>query len=225
VRLLVTAGPTCEDIDDVRYLTNRSGGRMGYAVAGEAARRGHRVELVSGPTHLSVPPGVELTAVRSALDMLEACQRLFPVCGAMVAAAAVADYRPARRQPGKLRKADGELVLHLVRNPDVAARLAALKRPEQVVIGFALEASDICESRSSAEAKLADKKQDMTVLNGPAAMGADGAEVSFFAPESGWTEPEVLDKGQVAVRIVDYLEARLGRPDESESRGRAQGGN
>lgn len=212
MKLLVTAGPTCEDIDEVRYLTNRSSGKMGYAVAAEAAGRGHQVFLVSGPTHLPVPQDVSVTRVRSAGEMLAAGLRLFPDCDALVAAAAVADYRPAGRVPGKLRKSEGDLVLRLERTPDVAARLAGLKRPGQTVVGFALEASDIYESRSSAEAKLADKKQDMAVLNGPAAMGAAGAEVSFFTPEEGWTEPEVLAKAAVACRIVDYLEARSSKP-------------
>jgi phosphopantothenoylcysteine decarboxylase/phosphopantothenate--cysteine ligase len=220
MRLLVTAGPTCEDIDDVRFLTNRSSGLMGYLVADQAAGRGHRVELVSGPTHLDVPQGVAFTSVRSADQLLEACLQLFPSCDAMVAAAAVADYRPARRLAGKIRKSGGELGLKLVPNPDVARELARLKKPGQIIVGFALEAQHIDESRSSAEAKLADKKQDMTVLNGPAAMGVDRAEVSFFTVEKGWTEPAVLDKAEVAVRIVDYLEARSQSADQSDSRGR-----
>jgi len=225
MRLLVTAGATCEDIDDVRFITNRSSGRMGYAVATEAARRGHQVQLVSGPAYLAVPQGVELTSVRSTGDLLAACLQRFEECDAMVAAAAVCDYRPADRIRGKLKKSDGELVLRLVRNPDVARELAALKRPDQTIVGFALEASDIYQSRSSAEAKLADKKQDMAVLNGPASMGAAGAEFAFFTLKDGWTEPEVLDKRQVAVRIVDYLEARLGSAHEADDGDRPQAGN
>ncbi len=225
MRLLVTAGATCEDIDDVRYITNRSSGRMGYAVAAEAASRGHEVQLVSGPTHLFVPQSVELVSVRSTDDLLAACLQRFPKCDAMVAAAAVGDYRSAERAAGKLKKSDGDLVLRLVRNPDVAKELAALKRPDQVVVGFALEASNIYQSRSSAEAKLADKKQDMAVLNGPASMGAAGAECAFFTPKDGWTEPEVLEKGQVAVRILDYLEARLGSAHEADDGDCPQAGN
>jgi phosphopantothenoylcysteine decarboxylase/phosphopantothenate--cysteine ligase len=221
LRILVTAGPTCEDIDDVRFLTNRSTGMMGYAVAAEAVRRGHQVELVSGPTHLAPPQGVRFTGIRSARELLEACRGLWPGCGALVAAAAVSDYRPTERVAGKLKKSKGDLVLHLVPNPDVAAELGRMKRPGQVIVGFALEATHILQSRSSAEAKLADKVQDMTVLNGPAAMGAAGAEVSFFSPEKGWSEPAVLDKARVAERILDYLEARLGGCDEADRRGGA----
>lgn len=221
MRLLVTAGPTCEDIDDVRFLTNRSTGMMGYAVATEAARRGHRVELVSGPTHLAAPQGVKLTGIRSARELLEACLGLWSDCDALVAAAAVSDYRPAERAPGKLKKSKGEQALRLVSNPDVAAELGSRKRPGQIIVGFALEATHILQSRSSAEAKLADKGQDMTVLNGPAAMGAGGAEVSFFSPEKGWSEPAVLDKARVAERILDYLEARLASREEADRRGGA----
>jgi phosphopantothenoylcysteine decarboxylase/phosphopantothenate--cysteine ligase len=221
LRILVTAGPTCEDIDDVRFLTNRSTGVMGYAVAAAAARRGHEVELVSGPTHLATPPGVKLTGIRSARELLAACLELWPDCQALVAAAAVSDYRPAERAAGKLKKSKGEQVLRLVPNPDVAAELGRRKRPGQVIVGFALEATHILQSRSSAEAKLADKVQDMTVLDGPAAMGAASAEVSFFSPEKGWSEPAVLDKARVAERILDYLEARLARREETDRRGGA----
>jgi phosphopantothenoylcysteine decarboxylase/phosphopantothenate--cysteine ligase len=221
LRLLVTAGATCEDIDEVRYITNRSSGRMGYAVAAEAARRGHCVTLVSGPTHLPVPKDVSCERVRSAAELLEACLRIFPSCDAMVAAAAVCDYRPARRVAGKLKKSDPRITLELVRNPDIARELANIKSPDQAVVGFALEATDIFESRSSAEAKLADKKQDMAVLNGPVAMGAPGAEFAFFTPEDGWTAPEVLDKGRVAGRVLDYLETRLGCRHEPANGDRA----
>ena len=225
MRLLVTAGPTCEDIDEVRFLTNRSTGRMGYAVAAEAARRGHRVELVSGPVQITAAEGVTVTLVRSARQMLEACQRLFPACDAMVASAAVADYRPAAKFPGKLKKSDADLVLPLVRNPDITRALAENKRPGQLIVGFALEATDIYESRSSAEAKMADKKQDMAVLNGPAAMGAAGAEVSFCIPGEGWSEAAVLEKTQVAARILDFLERTLERTNESDTGDRTQTGD
>ncbi len=214
-------GASTRGIDDVRFLTNRSTGRMGYAVAAEAARRGHEVELVSGPTHLPPPPGVEFTGIRSARELLEACLQLWPGCQALVAAAAVSDYRPAERTPGKLKKSKGEQTLRLVSNPDVAAELGRRKRPGQVIVGFALEATHILQSRSSAEAKLADKVQDLTVLDGPAAMGAAEAEVSFFSPEKGWSEPAVLDKARVAERILDYLEARLGSREEADRRGGA----
>lgn len=210
MRILITAGPTCEDLDDVRFITNRSTGLMGFLVAAEAIRRGHSVDLVSGPTHLATPQSVKRVDVRSAEELLVACQALFPGCDALVAAAAVSDYRPERRISGKMKKGPGELSLRLVRTPDVAAALGRVKRAGQLIVGFALEATDIFESRSSAEAKFADKKQDMAVLNGPEAMGAAGAAVSFYTAGLGWRGPELLGKEQVAARILDFLEERLG---------------
>ncbi len=209
LRLLVTAGATCEDIDDVRFLSNRSTGKMGSAIATEALRRGHQVALVAGVAQALMPEGVMLTKVRSAREMLAACQEEFPSCQALVASAAVCDYRPVQRHKGKFKKTEEGLVLRLERNPDIAATLGQDKSPGQIIVGFALEATDIYESRSSAEGKLADKNQDMIVLNGPAAMGAEGSEVSFFVPEDGWSDPLEMSKTAVAVRILDFLELRL----------------
>jgi len=211
VKLLVTAGPTCEDLDDVRCLTNRSSGRMGYAVAAEAIGRAHQVELVSGPTELEPPAGARLTRVRGAEELLRECRRLFPGADALVMAAAVADYRPAERLPGKLRKSGGELVLRLVPTADVLAEMGRARRREQVLVGFALESSDAAESRASAEQKLAGKRLDMIVLNGPAALGAGQAEVSFLVAGRGWSGPEALSKAEVARRILDFVESRMGK--------------
>jgi len=211
VKLLVTAGPTCEDLDDVRCLTNRSSGRMGYAVAAEALRRRHAVELVSGPTEIEPPAGARLTRVRGAGELLDECRRLFPAADALVMAAAVADYRPAERLPGKLRRGGGELLLRLVPTADVLAELAGARRPGQVLVGFALESSDAAESRASAERKLAGKRLDMIVLNGPAALGAEAAEVAFLTADGGWSQPEGLSKAEVARRILDFIESRVGK--------------
>jgi len=209
LKLLVTAGPTCEDLDDVRCLTNRSSGRMGYAVAAEAARRGHEVELVSGPVELSPPLGARLTRVRSAGELLATCQRLSPNCDAVVASAAVADYRPAARTAGKLKKSGKEMTLRLVPNPDVAMILGGMKRPGQVIVGFALESAGQPEARRNAEAKMAAKRQDFAVLNGPAALGAEEAEFSFLTAGGGWRGPERLYKSEVARQILDFIESRL----------------
>ena len=196
MRLLVTAGPTCEDIDDVRCITNRSSGRMGFAVAAEALRRGHEVELVLGPTELEPPAGAKVTRARSAEDMLRECRRLFPGCAAAVMTAAIADYRPAELVSGKMKKSGDELVIRLVPTPDVSVVLGEMKRRGQL----------IAESRSHAEAKMAAKRQDFAVLNGPAALGAEGAEVSFLTAGAGWTGPLRLTKAEIASRIVDFIE-------------------
>jgi phosphopantothenoylcysteine decarboxylase/phosphopantothenate--cysteine ligase len=208
LRILVTAGPTCEDIDDVRCITNRSSGRMGLAVAAEALRRGHEVELVLGPVEIEPPAGARVTRIRSAAELLAECQRLFPECDAMVAAAAVADYRPAERAAGKIKKSGRGLTLRLVPNPDVAALLGGMKRPAQIIVGFALETAAAEQARANAEAKMAAKRQDFAVLNSPAALGARETEVSFLAAGEGWTGPEKLSKDAIAARILDFIESR-----------------
>jgi len=163
--VLVTAGPTYEDIDLVRYIGNRSSGKMGYAIAAEAARRGARVVLVSGPSRELVPPGVQLVRVRRALEMQAAVSAHATDADVVIMAAAVADYRPdGGGDPGKIEKADGPLTLTLVRTPDILAELGAARgtghRP--VLVGFAAEAGDpVARGR----AKLARKAVDLIVAN------------------------------------------------------------
>jgi phosphopantothenoylcysteine decarboxylase/phosphopantothenate--cysteine ligase len=162
--VVVSAGPTLEDIDDVRFIGNRSSGRMGYAVAGEAARRGARVVLVSGPTALDVPPGVEMVRVRSALEMHEAVRVAAADADIVVMAAAVADYMPQTRVDGKIEKTPGPLELRLVRTPDILLELGKARgtgvRP--VLIGFAAESGD-AEARG--REKLTRKGVDLMVAN------------------------------------------------------------
>jgi len=208
VRILVTAGPTCEDIDPVRYLTNRSSGKMGYAVAQEAARRGHEVVLVSGPTALGPPPGVELLSVRSAAEMLEACLGEFPRCQAAVLAAAVADYRPATYSQVKLEKGEGPLVLRLERTEDIARRLGEIKG-QRFVVGFALESG---EGRANAERKLAEKNFDAVVLNRPETFGSERVRAEILTRRSGWSDPLDLTKVELAARILDLIEGGQERP-------------
>ena len=140
VTILVTAGPTREYLDDVRYLTNGSSGRMGYALAAAGTSLGHRVTLVSGPTELDPPAGVELQAVVSGLEMQAEAERAFAKCQVAFGAAAVADYRPGRRQPGKPPKTSGSFSLALRSNPDIIAGLGG-RKGDRVVVGFALEAA------------------------------------------------------------------------------------
>lgn len=174
LRVLVTAGPTRERIDPVRFLTNDSSGRMGFAVAEAAARAGHDVVLVAGPVSLATPTGVRRVDVESARDMLAACKREWRGADALYMAAAVADWRPARVLAGKWRAKDGgakSARIDLVRNPDVLATLTRGKRdPDRVVVAFALETGD---GERRARAKLAAKGADWIVLNGPRALNAD----------------------------------------------------
>ena len=162
--VVVTAGPTYEDIDPVRYIGNRSSGRMGYAIAAEAARLGARVVLVSGPTSLTAPAGVELTRVRSAAEMHAAVTAVAPGADIVVMAAAVADYTLSARADSKIEKTDGPLQLSLVRTPDILAELGSTRRGTDrlVLIGFAAESGDpVARGRE----KLRRKGADMIVAN------------------------------------------------------------
>lgn len=209
MRLLLTAGPTCEDLDEVRFISNRSSGRMGCALAAEAARRGHEVQMVYGPAPAPPPGGVRLSPVRSAEEMLAACRRLFPAADALVAAAAVADYRPAERLPGKLRRGSGELALRLAPTPDVLAELSRMRRPGQVLAGFALECAEPARARAAAEAKLRAKHLDLIVLNGPESMEAAEAEFSVLEAGGSWSPPERMSKPALAARVVAAVERLL----------------
>jgi len=174
LRVLVTAGPTRERVDPVRFLTNDSSGRMGFAIAEAAARAGHRVVLVAGPVALATPKGVRRIDVESAREMLAACREEWRESQALFMAAAVADWRPAKQLAGKWRAKDGGATtarIDLVRNPDVLATLTRGKRhPDRIVVAFALETGD---GERRARAKLAQKGADWIVLNGPSALDAD----------------------------------------------------
>ena len=215
--ILVTAGPTCEDLDPVRYLGNRSTGRMGYAVAAEAAARGARVLLVSGPTSLDPPAGVEATAVRSAAEMhAEVVRRAFEDdVDAVVMAAAVADYTPAAgAERAKIRKSDDDLVLALRRTPDVLAALGARRgdAAKPVLVGFAAETGDAVES---ARAKRIRKRVDLVVANDVTEPGAGFAvdtNVATLVSEAGAEPVSRRSKRDLARVILDWVEARLVAP-------------
>jgi phosphopantothenoylcysteine decarboxylase / phosphopantothenate---cysteine ligase len=199
VRVLVTAGPTREPIDPVRFLSNRSSGQMGYAIAQALLTAGHRVVLVSGPVHLSPPEGAECIQVESALQMLDACQAHWPQCDAIFAVAAVADYRPAAIAPQKMKRQEGEgAVLNLVPNPDIVATLAADKGPRKVV-GFALESERGVEH---ALAKMQRKSLDVVVLNGPEAQGAAESQVVVLKADGSRRPIGPLPKSELAVELV-----------------------
>jgi phosphopantothenoylcysteine decarboxylase/phosphopantothenate--cysteine ligase len=205
MRILVTAGPTCEDLDPVRYLTNRSSGRMGYAIATEAARREHDVILVSGPTALQPPAGVRFVSVRSAADMLEVCLKEFGQCDAAILVAAVADYRPAEYSAEKIKKEDGDLVLRLARTEDIAERLGAIKGP-RVLVGFALESG---EGHENALRKLESKNLDAIVLNHPDTFGAEAIRAEILVRGESWGEPSRLSKPGLAALVLDFVEKRV----------------
>ncbi len=208
--VVVTSGPTLEDIDAVRFIGNRSSGRMGHAVAAEAARRGARVVLISGPTSLTAPDGVELVAVRSAADMHAAVNRHAPGADVVVMAAAVADYAP-RKVEGKIEKTDGALELTLVRTTDILAELGRMRagatRP--VLVGFAAEHGD---PAARGREKLRRKHADLIIANdisrADAGFDTDTNAVIIVSADGDEVVP-LAPKAQVAATILDRVEALL----------------
>jgi phosphopantothenoylcysteine decarboxylase / phosphopantothenate---cysteine ligase len=201
--LLVTAGPTCEDIDPVRYITNRSSGKMGYAVAEAGARRGAKVILIAGPTALATPEGVERVDVRTAEEMLAAARKHFPACSLAVFAAAVADYRPAEPASSKIKRGKEALTIRLEPNADILATLAK-EKGERIVVGFAAETGQVAEN---AKNKLAQKNADLIVANDVTAEGAgfdhDTNIVTLFSRDSRDLPLPRMSKAEVAERILD----------------------
>lgn len=212
--LLVTAGPTCEDLDPVRYLTNRSSGRMGYAVAEAAARRGARVILVSGPTALIPPAGVEVAGVRTTEEMRQAVRARVGEASIVVGAAAVVDFRPAKVAAQKIRRARGSWQVRLESTPDILAEVARAKNG-RVLVGFAAETEDVLKN---ARAKLRAKKLDIIVANDVTEDGAGfdvDTNVVTMVTRDGHTIPlPKLSKLAVAHRLLDEIR-RLKRQQEA----------
>ena len=210
-RIIVTAGGTEEALDPVRYLSNRSTGRMGYAVAAEAARRGAEVILVSAPTHLDTPAGVRRVNVRSAREMYAAVMAEYENADAVVKAAAVADYRPAEIAPQKIKKSDGQLTITLERNPDILMELGR-KKTRQVLVGFAAETENV---ETYAQGKLAKKNLDFIVANNVAEKDAGFSvgtnRVKIFFKDGRAEEHPLMAKSELAGIILDRLADELER--------------
>lgn len=210
-RILLTAGPTIERIDPVRYIGNFSSGKMGYAIAEEAARRGAEVILVSGPTSLSVShPGITKVDVESGREMYEACLKHFPQCDIAIMAAAVADYTPAEPRDKKIKREHEDVEsIRLVKNPDIAAALGREKTSEQKLIGFALETDSAIDNGRE---KLSRKNLDAIVVNSLADAGAgfgtDTNKISIISadPSRDITTYPLKSKAAVAADILDYIE-------------------
>lgn len=204
---LVTAGPTREYVDPVRFLSNESSGLMGFSIAAALARRGHDVTLVAGPVNQPTPEGVERVDVVTAREMLAALRSRWSTCEALFMAAAVADWRPAVRRAGKWRAKDGgatRTTLDLVRNPDVLASLTRGRRdPDRTVVAFALETGD---GVRRARAKLASKGADWIVLNSAAALNARRSAVRILGADGLEFDLALRDKSEVAERLADLLD-------------------
>ena len=212
-RVVVTAGGTQEPIDPVRFVANRSSGRMGYELAAEALRRGARVTLVTGPTHLTPPPAADVVRVRTASEMLDAALRAAESADVVVMAAAVADWRPAAPAAAKLKKGDGPPALVLEPTEDVLGALAARRRNGQVLVGFAAETEDL-ESR--ARAKLAAKSLDLIVGN-LVGVGDSGFEVAtnravLVGRDDRVDRLPLVSKRELAATILDAVADRFLTP-------------
>jgi phosphopantothenoylcysteine decarboxylase / phosphopantothenate---cysteine ligase len=210
--VLVTAGPTVEDIDPVRFVSNRSSGRMGYRIAEAARDRGARVVLVSGPTSLRPPGGLELVAVRSAEDMAKAVARHAASATVVVMAAAVSDYRPAAVSPTKLKKKEAASSLDLVRTPDILRALGESKGG-RTLVGFAAETDDVV---ANGRKKLALKRLDLLVANDvrrtDAGFGSDRNAAMLLDADGGQEEVPLMSKRELAERILDRVVALRRRP-------------
>jgi phosphopantothenoylcysteine decarboxylase/phosphopantothenate--cysteine ligase len=208
-RVLVTAGPTQEAIDPVRYLTNHSTGKMGYAIAKAASRRGAAVTLVSGPVDLQRPAYMDVVDVTSAQDMYQAVMARAAQADIIIKAAAVADYRPAAVAENKVKKSDSDLSLALTRTEDILAQLGAQKRPGQFLCGFSMETENMVEN---SQRKLKKKNLDMIAANNlkvtGAGFGVDTNILTLITP-AGATELPLLSKDQAANALLDAILAAM----------------
>lgn len=222
-RVLITAGPTQEPIDPVRYVSNRSSGRMGHALARAAAAQGARVVLVSGPVSLPAPPDVERIAVRSADEMAAAVRERVAACDIFIAAAAVADYRPVAAAAEKIKKTAEAVRLDLERTPDILAEVGALARPP-FTVGFAAETSDL---ERHALAKLRDKRLDMIAANdvSRADRGFDAPdnELLVLWPDGGRRELAFASKDRIAEQLLTLIAERYDAKNSTEGAGPASG--
>lgn len=209
-KVLITAGPTYEKIDPVRFIGNYSSGKMAYALAEEVARRGAEVILVSGPVSLETPTGqIRRINIESADEMYQACVKEFPACHAAILCAAVADFKPIQMADSKIKRGEDDLCLQLTPNKDIAAALGAMKQDGQYLLGFALETDN---EASNAARKLTKKKLDAIVLNSLQDKGAgfrhDTNKVSIITADERLDYP-LKSKKDVAIDIVDYISEHL----------------
>ena len=209
LRFLISAGPTREFIDPVRFLSNRSSGKMGYALARAARRRSPHVTLVSGPVALQPPRGVTIVPVTTTAELAAALAKHFHRCDVLIMAAAVCDFRPRHPARSKIAKSitGRRLILELVENPDLVARLGRRKK-HQIVIGFAAETNDLL---AHAQEKLRRKHLDLIVANDARAMDADTNQVTLLSPDGRVERLPDLPKVEVARRIIERAIALTAR--------------
>jgi len=206
MHFLITAGGTREYIDPVRFISNASSGRMGYALARAAQKAGHKVTLISA-SNLQPPVGVEFVGVDSAAEMFEAVKNFFAKCDCLIMAAAVADYTPVRQAKTKIKRTSKPLTIRLKPTVDILKWAGAHKnskfRRRRLVVGFALEDKAV---RARAEKKLKEKNLDMIIANTPAAIGAEKSTIHIKTPDSPWTKIENATKATLAKAIIATTE-------------------
>jgi phosphopantothenoylcysteine decarboxylase/phosphopantothenate--cysteine ligase len=204
-KFLITAGPNREPLDPVRYLSNRSSGKMGYALARTALRRGADVALISGPTELEPPAGARLIPVTTAVEMRQAVLQEFPWCSAVIMAAAVSDYRPVNFANRKIKRGKGPIELRLEPNPDILTELGANKNGK-VLVGFAAETEDLI---ANAEKKLREKNLDIVVANNVTEEGSGfdvDTDVATILDRSGAVRSlPLMSKDELAEQIIDHI--------------------
>jgi phosphopantothenoylcysteine decarboxylase/phosphopantothenate--cysteine ligase len=205
MRILITAGPTREYIDDVRFLSNASSGRMGYSIAAAAIERGHEVVLVSGPVELVPPAGCEVHPVETTDQLRQTCIDLFPGCDGVIATAAVCDYRPRQKVVGKMTKTGQPIVLELVETSDVLAELGNRKE-HRWVVGFALESQD---PRNNAMRKLRMKNCDCIVLNDTSAISSLTNHIEVLSPDAETIAEYSGRKEEIARQLMMFIEQVL----------------
>ncbi|MHC4114806.1 MAG: phosphopantothenoylcysteine decarboxylase domain-containing protein [Planctomycetota bacterium] len=204
MHFLITAGGTREYIDPVRFISNASSGRMGYALAGAAVKAGHKVTLITAPANLKPPKNAKLVRVETAGEMLDAVKRFFDKCDCLIMAAAVADYTPVKRAKTKIKKNTRLLTLRLKPTADILKWAGNHKRKGQILVGFALEDKKL---RQCAEKKLKAKNLDVIIANTPAAIGADSSSVQIKTPAAAWMKLGKVSKTAAAKKIVRLIQS------------------
>jgi len=203
MRILITAGGTREYIDPVRFISNASSGRMGYALARAAFKAGHKVTLITAPTNQSPPSDVKLVEVETAVQMFEAVKKRFEKCDCLIMAAAVADYTPARPAKTKIKKSNKPLTLKLKPTTDILKWAGKHKSKNQVIVGFALEDKVV---RARAEKKLREKNLDMIIANTSAAIGSDKSTIQIKISGCKWLQLPKASKTRIAPKIIHLVE-------------------
>jgi phosphopantothenoylcysteine decarboxylase/phosphopantothenate--cysteine ligase len=203
MHFLITAGATREYIDPVRFISNASSGKTGFALAGAALKAGHKVTLITAPTAQQSPSRAKIVKAGTAAQMFEVVKKHFAGCDCLIMAAAVSDYTPIKAAKTKMKKTSKPITIKLKPTPDILQWAGKHKKKNQIVAGFALEDKNI---RACAEKKLREKNLDMIIANAPAAIGAEEATVQIKMPQTKWLRLPQTDKAKIARKIIALIE-------------------